>query len=76
MVERGEIKDAHDHHAPCCTRRGAADVVGPRLIRAFVRALLAIFYRRVDVAGLEHVPATGRCSWPPITRTAWSIPCC
>jgi len=33
--------------------------VGPRLIRAFVRALLAIFYRRVDVAGLEHVPAAG-----------------
>jgi len=33
--------------------------VGPRLIRAFVRALLAIFYRRVDVVGLEHVPARG-----------------
>jgi glycerol-3-phosphate O-acyltransferase / dihydroxyacetone phosphate acyltransferase len=33
--------------------------VGPQLIRAFVRALLAIFYRRVDVAGLEHVPARG-----------------
>jgi 1-acyl-sn-glycerol-3-phosphate acyltransferase len=33
--------------------------VGPRLIRAFVRALLAIFYRRLDVAGLEHVPAQG-----------------
>jgi 1-acyl-sn-glycerol-3-phosphate acyltransferase len=33
--------------------------VGPRLIRAFVRALLAIFYRRVDVAGLEHVPPEG-----------------
>ena len=33
--------------------------MGPRLIRAFVRAMLAIFYRRVDVAGLEHVPARG-----------------
>jgi glycerol-3-phosphate O-acyltransferase / dihydroxyacetone phosphate acyltransferase len=33
--------------------------VGPRLIRAFVRALLAIFYRRVDVVGLEHVPPAG-----------------
>jgi len=33
--------------------------VGPRLIRAFVRALLAVFYRRLDVAGLEHVPARG-----------------
>ena len=33
--------------------------MGPRLIRAFVRALLAIFYRRVDVAGLEHVPSSG-----------------
>ena len=33
--------------------------MGPRLIRAFVRALLSIFYRRIDVAGLEHVPATG-----------------
>jgi len=33
--------------------------VGPRLIRAFVRALLAVFYRRLDVAGLEHVPTRG-----------------
>jgi 1-acyl-sn-glycerol-3-phosphate acyltransferase len=33
--------------------------VGPRLIRALVRALLSVFYRRVDVVGLEHVPATG-----------------
>lgn len=33
--------------------------MGPRLIRAFVRALLAVFYRRLDVAGLEHVPARG-----------------
>ncbi len=33
--------------------------MGPRLIRALVRALLAIFYRRVEVAGLERVPATG-----------------
>jgi glycerol-3-phosphate O-acyltransferase / dihydroxyacetone phosphate acyltransferase len=33
--------------------------VGPRLIRVFVRALLAIFYRRVDIVGLEHVPAAG-----------------
>jgi glycerol-3-phosphate O-acyltransferase / dihydroxyacetone phosphate acyltransferase len=31
--------------------------VGPRLIRAFVRVLLAVFYRRIDVSGLEHVPA-------------------
>jgi glycerol-3-phosphate O-acyltransferase / dihydroxyacetone phosphate acyltransferase len=30
--------------------------VGPRLVRAVVRALMAVFYRRVDVAGLEHVP--------------------
>jgi len=33
--------------------------VGPRLIRAFVRALLAIFYRRLDVVGLDHLPARG-----------------
>lgn len=33
--------------------------MGPRLIRAFVRVLLAVFYRRLDVAGLEHVPARG-----------------
>jgi len=33
--------------------------MGPRLIRALVRALLAIFYRRVDVVGLERVPASG-----------------
>jgi glycerol-3-phosphate O-acyltransferase / dihydroxyacetone phosphate acyltransferase len=33
--------------------------VGPRLVRALVRALLAIFYRRIDVAGRERVPATG-----------------
>jgi len=33
--------------------------VGPRLVRALVRALLAVFYRRLDVAGLEHVPARG-----------------
>jgi glycerol-3-phosphate O-acyltransferase/dihydroxyacetone phosphate acyltransferase len=32
--------------------------VGPRLIRALVRVLLAVFYRRIDVSGLEHVPAT------------------
>jgi 1-acyl-sn-glycerol-3-phosphate acyltransferase len=33
--------------------------VGPRLIRAFARALLAVFYRRIDVSGLEHMPAQG-----------------
>ena len=33
--------------------------MGPRLIRAFVRTLLAVFYRRLDVAGLEQVPAQG-----------------
>lgn len=33
--------------------------MGPRLIRAFVRVLLAVFYRRLDVAGLEHVPSEG-----------------
>ena len=33
--------------------------MGPRLIRALVRALLAIFYRRVDVVGRERVPPTG-----------------
>ena len=33
--------------------------MGPRLIRALVRVLLAIFYRRLDVAGLEHVPSRG-----------------
>jgi 1-acyl-sn-glycerol-3-phosphate acyltransferase len=33
--------------------------VGPRLIRAFVRALLAVLYRRLDVAGLEHLPPHG-----------------
>jgi glycerol-3-phosphate O-acyltransferase / dihydroxyacetone phosphate acyltransferase len=33
--------------------------VGPRLVRALARVLLAIFYRRIDVAGLERVPASG-----------------
>jgi len=33
--------------------------VGPRLIRALARALLAIFYRRVDVVGVERVPPAG-----------------
>ena len=33
--------------------------MGPRLIRALVRALLAIFYRRVDVDGVERVPPAG-----------------
>src|SRR5262249_37651396 len=33
--------------------------MGPQLIRALVRALLTIFYRRVDVVGLERVPAAG-----------------
>jgi 1-acyl-sn-glycerol-3-phosphate acyltransferase len=31
--------------------------VGPRLVRVLVRVLLAIFYRRIDLAGLEHLPA-------------------
>jgi 1-acyl-sn-glycerol-3-phosphate acyltransferase len=31
--------------------------VGPRLIRGLTQALLAVFYRRIDVAGLEHLPA-------------------
>jgi glycerol-3-phosphate O-acyltransferase/dihydroxyacetone phosphate acyltransferase len=30
--------------------------VGPRLVRALARALLAVFYRRIDVVGLEHLP--------------------
>jgi glycerol-3-phosphate O-acyltransferase/dihydroxyacetone phosphate acyltransferase len=33
--------------------------VGPRLVRAFAQALLAVFYRRLDVAGLEHLPPRG-----------------
>src|SRR5262249_8558324 len=40
-------------------RRAAALSMGPQLIRALVRALLTIFYRRVDVVGLERVPAAG-----------------
>jgi glycerol-3-phosphate O-acyltransferase/dihydroxyacetone phosphate acyltransferase len=32
--------------------------VGPRLVRALVQALLAVFYRRIDVVGLEHLPPT------------------
>jgi 1-acyl-sn-glycerol-3-phosphate acyltransferase len=31
--------------------------MGPGLIRALVRGLLWVFYRRIDVAGVEHVPA-------------------
>ncbi|HEU4367389.1 MAG TPA: lysophospholipid acyltransferase family protein [Methylomirabilota bacterium] len=30
--------------------------MGPRLIRALSRGLLDVFYRRIDVVGLEHVP--------------------
>jgi 1-acyl-sn-glycerol-3-phosphate acyltransferase len=33
--------------------------VGPRLVRALARTLLGVFYRRVDVVGLEHVPPAG-----------------
>jgi 1-acyl-sn-glycerol-3-phosphate acyltransferase len=33
--------------------------VGPRLVRALVRALLAVFYRRLEAVGLEHVPPAG-----------------
>ena len=32
---------------------------GPRLIRALARCLVALFYRRVDVVGVGHVPPTG-----------------
>ena len=33
--------------------------MGPRLARALARALLGVFYRRIDVAGLDHVPPAG-----------------
>lgn len=33
--------------------------VGYALVRAFIRFLLALFYRRIDVVGREHVPAEG-----------------
>jgi len=32
---------------------------GYRLVRGLARLLLALFYRRVEVIGLEHVPASG-----------------
>ena len=32
---------------------------GYALLRRFARLLVSVFYRRVDVVGLEHVPATG-----------------
>lgn len=32
--------------------------MGPRLIRRLVQVLLGIFYRRIDVAGLERLPAS------------------
>ncbi|HXH84854.1 MAG TPA: 1-acyl-sn-glycerol-3-phosphate acyltransferase, partial [Candidatus Tectomicrobia bacterium] len=33
--------------------------MGPDLVRALARALLRLFYRRLAVTGLEHVPRTG-----------------
>jgi glycerol-3-phosphate O-acyltransferase / dihydroxyacetone phosphate acyltransferase len=33
--------------------------VGPRVIRVLVRLLLAIFYRRIEVAGREYLPRHG-----------------
>jgi glycerol-3-phosphate O-acyltransferase / dihydroxyacetone phosphate acyltransferase len=33
--------------------------VGYGLVRSLVRLLLALFYRRIDVAGAERIPATG-----------------
>jgi 1-acyl-sn-glycerol-3-phosphate acyltransferase len=33
--------------------------VGHRLVRGFARLLVSLFYRRVEVVGLERVPSTG-----------------
>ena len=40
-------------------RSPSREPVGPRLIRALSRGLLALFYRRVDVIGAERVPPRG-----------------
>jgi 1-acyl-sn-glycerol-3-phosphate acyltransferase len=40
--------------------RGTRDApLAYRLLRAFARALVGLFYRRIEVAGLEHVPVRG-----------------
>src|SRR4030095_12409946 len=33
--------------------------MGYGLVRALVRGVLALFYRRIDVVGLEHIPEVG-----------------
>ena len=36
-----------------------ATAMGYRLVRGFIRLLLRLFYRRVDVVGAERIPASG-----------------
>lgn len=36
-----------------------ATAMGYRLVRGFIRLLLRLFYRRVDVVGAEHIPPSG-----------------
>ena len=36
-----------------------ATAMGYRLVRGFVRLLLWLFYRRVDVVGAERIPSRG-----------------
>jgi glycerol-3-phosphate O-acyltransferase / dihydroxyacetone phosphate acyltransferase len=45
-------------HAVLTHARDAA-TLSYRIIRLLVRALVALFYRRIDVVGLEHIPARG-----------------
>jgi 1-acyl-sn-glycerol-3-phosphate acyltransferase len=37
----------------------ASQRAGYRLVRSFARLLLGVFYRRVEIVGIEHIPADG-----------------
>jgi 1-acyl-sn-glycerol-3-phosphate acyltransferase len=45
--------------APGAGPRAALGRTGAALVRGLARALVALFYRRVEVVGLEHVPPRG-----------------
>jgi len=46
--------------------------VGYGLVRALARWVLALFYRRIEVVGLEHIPESGPVIVRRNIRTPWS----
>ena len=59
----------HDRQLARLTRDGGP--VGYRLVRALARFLVSLFYRRVEVVGLERLPPGG-----PLILTARARPGC